>query len=305
MATRDLFGWELDPVDSKDVVGGRTKLGQLRLWIIPKDQVRAVCDSELGKGLLHPGLYVLFNNEVGTAYVGQSADLKGRLSQHLDRPPKELGNFDQVLLLNDGRSSVHSLFNDTTLRESLEQATIDLFKTGGEHKLVNRQLSPPQLSSTQQTLHDRLRQELGHVLYQLDVISERPAPDVDRSIVDLQDVSSRFKGKTITGISGYEGQLAGEKVYFRKGSEKPQGLQVTIRVGEPFGKAVNQGKGYLCINRGRCYLIPTDHVRKWLGKKFEQQTVDIFLDLAEETLKTAGIDPLPVSQFGGAKSSKE
>ncbi len=109
---------------------------------------------------------------------------------------------------------------------------------------------------------------------------------------------------SISEIKGYEGKAQGQTVYFRKGSEKPQGLQVTIRVGEPFGKDVLRGAGFLLMNRGRCYLIPNSAVKSWLGAKLEQQTVDIFLDLEAETLKTAGIDPLPVGQFGAAKASK-
>ena len=90
----------------------------------------------------------------------------------------------------------------------------------------------------------------------------------------------------------------------RKGSGKPQGMQVTIRVGQPFGKSVVRGEGFLCYNRGRCYLIPNSAIKDWLGQKLEQQTVDIFLDAAAELLKTANLPCLSVAQFGGSKLSK-
>jgi hypothetical protein len=304
MSARDLYGWDIDPADGRGVVRGRTKLGQLVVWLIPAEPLRAVADEELGKGLSHPGLYVLLDDETDRAYVGESSNLKARLGQHLDRAPKELGRFDRALILNDGRATVHSRFNDTTLREALEQATIRLLLEGGSHSVVNQQKHMPELSVTQQTLFESLRNELGHVLYELELITGRPKVHADSSIVRPQDAAARFPVAAISDIKGYEGSSPGGPVYFRKGSDKPQGLQVTIRVGEPFGKAVVRGEGFLCMNRGRCYLIPNREVKSWLGKKLDQQTVDVFLDIEVEMLKTAGIDPLPVGQFGASKESK-
>lgn len=304
MSARDLYGWDIDPADSKGVVRGRTKLGQLVVWLIPAEPLRGVVEEELGKGLSHPGLYVLLDDETDRAYIGESSNLKSRLGQHLDRPPKELGRFDRALILNDGRAAVHSRFNDSTLREALEQATIKLFLDGGSHAVVNQQKRMPELSVTQQTLFESLRKELGHVLYELELITDRPKPTVDMAVVRPADAAARFPDAAISEIKGYEGKAKGQTVYFRKGSEKSQGLQVTIRVGEPFGKDVLRGDGYLLMNRGRCYMIPNIAVKSWLGAKLEQQTVDIFLDLEAETLKTAGLDPMPVSQFGASNASK-
>ena len=273
------------------------------VWLIPADPLQSVLEEELGKGLAHPGLYVLMDEETDRVYIGESSNLRARLGQHLDHPPKELGRFDRALIVNDGRAAVHSRFNDSTLREALEQATIKLFVDGDRFSVVNQQKRMPDLSVTQQTLYEELKEELGHVLYELELITFRPKPSVDSAIVRPQDVPSRFPGRTISAIKGYEGILDGAPVYFRKGSEKSQGLQVTIRVGEPFGRAVLEGKGYLCFNRGRCYLIPNAEIRTWLGTKLQNQTVDIFLRLEEEVLWTAGMETLAVAQFGGAKSS--
>jgi hypothetical protein len=304
LSARDLYGWDIDPADAKGVVRGRTKLGQLTVWLIPSEPLRGVVDEELGKGLAHPGLYVLLDDETERAYVGESSNLKSRLGQHLDHPPKELGRFDRAVILNDGRAAVHSRFNDSTLREALEQATIKLFADGGAYPLANQQKRMPELSVTQQTLFESLRKELGHVLYELELIADRPKPVVDAAILRPADAAARFPKTPITDIKGYEGRSAGQPVYFRKGSEKSQGMQVTIRVGEPFGKSVLAGEGFLCMNRGRCFLIPNSVVKGWLGAKLEQQTVDIFLDVEAECLKTAGLPPLQVDQFGGPKSSK-
>jgi hypothetical protein len=303
VSARDRYGWDIDPADGRGVVRGRTKLGQLVVWLIPADPLQSVIEEELGKGLAHPGLYVLMDEETDRAYVGESSNLRVRLGQHLDHAPKELGRFDRALIINDGRAAVHSRFNDSTLREALEQAAIKLFLDGELHSVVNQQKRMPELSVTQQTLFEELRGELGHVLYELELITSRPKPVVDSATVRPQDVPSRFPGRAISSIKGYEGTLDGAPVFFRKGSEKSQGLQVTIRVGEPFGKAVLDGRGHLCYNRGRCYLIPNLAVRAWLGSKLQNQTVDIFLRLGDEVLWTAGLNPLPVAQFGGSKSS--
>jgi len=303
MSARDRYGWDIDPADAKGVVRGRTKLGQLVVWLIPAEPLKSVVEKELGKGMAHPGLYVLLDDETDRAYVGESSNLRARLGQHLVHAPKELGRFDQALIINDGRAAVHSRFNDSTLREALEQATIKLFIDGGSHSVTNQQKRMPDLSVTQQTLFESLKGELGHVLYELELIPSRPKPVTDSAIVRPQDVTSKFPGRAITSIKGYEGVLDGTPVFFRKGSEKAQGLQVTIRVGEPFGKAVVKGSGFLCINRGRCYLIPNSEVKSWLRAKLEHQTVDVFLDLESETLKTAGLAAMAVDQFGGSKSS--
>jgi hypothetical protein len=304
MEGRERYGWDLDPTDGKGVLRGRTKLGQLTIWLIPVEPMRAVIDDELGKGLQHPGLYVLLDDETDRAYVGESANLKARLNQHLDKPPKELGRFDRALILNDGRAAVHSRFNDATLREALEQATIKMFSDGGSYSLANQQKRTPELSVAQQTIFESLRHELGHVLYELELITGRPKAIADIGVIRPQDAALRFPGAAITEIKGYEGKSGDHTVYFRKGSEKPQGLQVTIRIGEPFGKAVVAGDGLLCMNRGRCYLIPNSAVKAWLGAKLENQTVDIFLDVEAEALKTAGIEPMPVNQFGAPKASR-
>jgi hypothetical protein len=297
-----LYGWDIDPADGKGVVRGRTKLGQLVIWLIPAEPLRAVVDEELGKGLAHPGLYVLLDDETDRAYIGESSNLKARLIQHLDHAPKELRRFDHALILNDGRAAVHSRFNDSTLREALEQATIRLFHDGGSHSEVNQQKRMPELSVTQQTLFESLKKELGHVLYELELITDRPKQTADSGVIRPPDAARRFPDAAITDVKGYEGKSGEVTVYFRKGSEKPQGFQVTIRVAEPFGKAVVLGEGFLCMNRGRCYLIPNSELNRWLGSKLEQQTVDVFLDIEAEALKTAGIDPMPVGQFGAKES---
>lgn len=304
VSARDLYGWEIDPADENGVVRARTPEGQLTIWLIPNAEIRAVAEVELGKGLAHPGLYVLLNEETDQAYVGESSNLKERLGQWLDHPPKELKRFDKALIINDGRASVHSRFTDATLRHALEYSMIHFLEDGSELEVVNTVNKMPDLSINQQARFERLRTELGHVLYELELVSERPRPKADNAVIHPQDVGARFSGRSIANVSGYEGELDGERVYFRKGSPKRRGLQVTIRVGEPFGKAVNEGRGYLCVNRGRGFLIPTEAVKSWLGEKLKQQTVDIFLDIEAESLTCPGVAPLSVAQFGGAKASK-
>lgn len=125
-------------------------------------------------------------------------------------------------------------------------------------------------------------------------------PDGSTEAVPAADAVLRFPGRSFTGVTKFEGQLEdGTRVYFRQGSHKAKGLQVTIRTREPFGIAVASGKGFLCINSGKCWLIPHSALSAWLGEKLEQQTVDIYLDVDNQTLSTGGLNPMSVAEFVG------
>lgn len=124
-------------------------------------------------------------------------------------------------------------------------------------------------------------------------------PPASADPVSSDDASRRFPGRSFGRIQKFAGRLVdGTPVYFRQGSPKPKGLQITIRTREPFGVDVIAGRGFLCINSGRCWLIPHIVLNSWLGGKLSQQTVDIFLNVHRETLWAAGCSLLPVSQYG-------
>jgi hypothetical protein len=77
---------------------------------------------------------------------------------------------------------------------------------------------------------------------------------------------------------------------------------VNIGLSIPFGKSVLRGEGFLCMNRGRCYLIPLAALRTWLRPKLTKgrAMVDIYLDPEQETLFSPRLEQLSVKRFGGA-----
>jgi hypothetical protein len=118
--------------------------------------------------------------------------------------------------------------------------------------------------------------------------------------VDSRDVARRFPGRTFAQVKKFAGLVDGSPVYFRQGTPTSRGLQITIRVNEPFGQSIVSGQGFLCVNRGRCFLIPHSSLKSWLGGKLTHQTVDIFLDIETEVLSTADVEPMGVGQFVGS-----
>ena len=117
--------------------------------------------------------------------------------------------------------------------------------------------------------------------------------------IDSRDVAARFPNREFTHVTHFEGFVDGSPVYFRQGDLQPRGYRVTIRMREPFGQAVREGRGYLCMDRGRCFLIPHKKLRDWLGSKLSRQTVDIYLDFESDSLSTADVLPLQVREYGG------
>jgi hypothetical protein len=122
------------------------------------------------------------------------------------------------------------------------------------------------------------------------------SPGVDA--VPSEEAARRFPGKSFRRVQRFIGELTdGSPVWFRQGTPKPHGFQVTIRTGEPFGKDVASGRGYLCINTSRCWLIPNSVLRDWLGGKLSQQTVDVYLDAGKQTLSTGGLQTISVEGY--------
>jgi hypothetical protein len=250
-------------------------------------------------------LYVLKDDVGNRAYVGEASDLRARLSQHLKAPPKELKEFQKVFILNDGRNFVHSYFTDQTLRKALEQRAIRLLKDRSETTLANTVDSAPDLSLSQRSLFSYLSDELGFVLYELEVIGELPPPPVDRSEVSAYELSVSFPGHQFKILSAYEGEVDGEPAILTSGSDKPQGFQLTIRTTERWRALLEGGKGYVCFLRGPCYMIPIAELNRWLGAKLSGQTVDIFLDLEHEVLRTGGdYDDFRVGPYRGSKEPR-
>ncbi len=96
--------------------------------------------------------------------------------------------------------------------------------------------------------------------------------------------------------------MDGVPAFFRPGHLRSRGYLVNIGLSIPVGKSLQRGVGYLCMNRGRCYLIPQGVLRSWLRPKLTKgrKMVDIYLDPEHETLFATRLDRLSIQEFGGA-----
>lgn len=122
---------------------------------------------------------------------------------------------------------------------------------------------------------------------------------MDAEPIETRDVPKRFPTRKFGRIGHFDGLVDGSPVYFRRGDLQPRGYRVTIRMREPFGESVRSGRGFLCVIRGPCFLIPLSAVRDWLGPKIARQTVDIHLDFARQVLSTADLPLFDVAAFRG------
>lgn len=299
------FGWDHDPGDPHGVVRARTKLGQFRIWRLPRVRVPGTFEEDMGGGRAYPGLYILIDQKAKRAYVGESSDLKDRVLGHCARPPmKELAEFDLVYLMNDGRSYAHSVFTEETLRKQLEYGTIELLSSQSSFEVLNTVHTEQRLASTQRTLFQHLAEELGFVLHELRLTTGLPPPPIDDSEIPIKSLSNAFPGKHLEVKGSYAGVMGKEPVFISKPGWKPKGLQFTIRASERFKGALAADQGYLCIRRGPGYLIPLSKIKQWLGERLEKAiqedgTVDIFLSLKDATLTHGDLQPLDVAPFRG------
>jgi hypothetical protein len=312
LVEEEQYGWEIFPPDEDGVRRGGIKLGQLRVWTVPRGQIAQVTQTEFGGELSHPGLYILLSNASRRAYVGESHDLGGRLVGHSKSPPKEQGQFDFAVILNDGRNSEQSLFNDHTLRLKLEQHVVQLLTDQSDWVVANKVKSSPPLTLFQKSLSRALGGEVAFVLYQLRYVKSLPKRLGPALKVPPTELGSTFAGRVLTEIKEKEGRIDGVPIYFRPGGDKskvgsPSNWQVTIPAGERLGIGLLAGQGYLCFNRGPVYLIPLTKLKTWLTPQLGLHKYDVFFDLEHDILTSGNlpkVSPLPIGQFKAVNLSK-
>lgn len=68
--------------------------------------------------------------------------------------------------------------------------------------------------------------------------------------------------------------------------------------GIPLFIDTRNGKGYLMVNRGNCFLIPLAKIKEWLGKKLDTTTRDIYIRFDEKKVySTTDLEPLDITEF--------
>jgi hypothetical protein len=303
-------GWEIFPRDENGTIRGGIRLGQLRVWIVPREKLGLVTKAELGGGLTHPGLYILLNRGTKLAYVGESHDLQSRLTGHAKNPPKEQGDFEAALILNDGRNSAHSVYNEHTLRQSIEQSIVALLSEQSTWKVSNKVKGSPPLSISQRILLNHLNKEVAFALYQLRILDRLPEKGPPEQEVSSAEVPRLIPNHRFEDVAVFVGRMDSMPIYFRPGADKHKvgqrsRWQVTIPYGESLGIDFKAGSGFLCFNRGPVYVVPLAYLREKLRDNKAEHKVDIFFDLERDSVSSAGVEPFTVAQFKAEKLSKE
>lgn len=287
----DAYGWEEDPPDGL-IIRLRTKLGQLRIWRFGKDGIRQVNGLDFAGPMQHPGIYMLYEDGEQEVYVGESSDLKKRLRNHYRGGPRGFKKWDQVVVVNDGRSYAQSILTDVTLREFLEKSLIRHLDEGGLYHPINKVTEKPRLSVAVKVIAENLDQELLFVLEKMGFVVPCAEPPVRAERI----LHPRLK-KILENANYHVDKVVrdrwiinGESFFERSGTAPrrgERGWHITLRI-KP-RQALSTGKGALLISRGRGYLIPADKIKDWLGKELwpikpGKEAIDIYVDLRKENL---------------------
>jgi hypothetical protein len=156
----DDFGYLSSPANGLGIVRARTLIGNLRLWDIPRsEQALDIVVEEIGRSPL-PGLYMLFDERSEKkVYIGETENLKSRLTTHMKAPDEKIKNWDRAFIINDARNSSHSDMNDENIRLVLEDYLVHTFRLN-KYKVATFSSREPSLSSTQKTLCESFKQEI-------------------------------------------------------------------------------------------------------------------------------------------------
>lgn len=259
MPQREDYGYLSNPTNGLGIVRSRTLIGNLRIWDIPRSEeaLDTVVD-EIGRSPL-PGLYMLFDERTDKkVYIGQTENLKSRLSTHLKTPDEKIKNWDRAIIINDARNSSYSDFNDENIRQVLEDFLVRLFRIN-KYKVVTSSSRTPSLSSTQKTLCESFKEEIVILLTNKSKITKalKGRRDDERYLDDVKRVLEQ-RGREIQKWSNVEAIMGGSKVFIRPGSPKPGGWQVIFRGGKPDSSKsmLVAGDGFLLMPRGPIMFIP-------------------------------------------------
>jgi hypothetical protein len=290
MESRD-FGYLDNPANGLGIVRARTLIGNLRLWDFPRsEEALDLVINEIGHSPI-PGIYLLFvAGSEKKVYIGQSENLKNRLSAHMKSPEEKIKNWDRVIIINDARNSIQSDLNDENIRLILENYLIKLFKIN-RYKVTTSSSRTPSLSSTQSTLVNSFKEELIVLLTRKNKISKvlTERNDDEVYIDEVRKILMR-KGYKIQEWGKIEAIINSKKTFVRPGSQKSKGWQVTFRGNKPdsFKTCLEKGDGFLLMPRGSVMLIPLDNIRNFvLGideVAFERDTIDVFIRFEESKI---------------------
>ena len=274
------IGYHEDPKNSNGIIRARTTK-QIRSWHIPRS-IKALekLNDEMGN-IPFPGNYILFDHM--KVYIGEASKIYDRLKSHIKNPEEKIKNWDNALILNDGRPATQSDFNDTVVRRALEIYLIRLLKANNYRPVSQGQQTT--LNSIQKHTVSSLIQELNHFLMKKNIITKALEEEGLEEVFEdeLKKILISQK-KQVQKWSAYEATIDGQKAYIRPGSLKPKGWQITFR--DRFLNSLQKGVGYLLVSRDGVLLIPLKKVRQVVKDKsaFKQNTIDIYIRFTHDKI---------------------
>jgi len=279
------IGYHEDPANGDGITRARTTR-QIRSWDIPRTtHALESLNSELGK-IDFPGNYILFEGKGNKkVYIGEAKNIYNRLKTHMHSPKDEVKNWTKALIINDGRIATQSEFNDTVVRKALEYYFIKLFKAN-KYTVVS-QGEPQNLNTTQKFVFNSLQDELNFFLLKKNIISKvlEKTGQLEVHLDELKKILARC-GKPIQEIDSQKkvAIIDGQKVFYRSGSDKPKGWQITFR--DLSKSALQSGEGFLLVSRGPILLIPMTEIQKVIGgaEEYNKNTIDVFILFEEDTI---------------------
>ena len=274
------IGYHEDPKNSNGIIRARTTK-QIRSWHIPRS-IKALekLNQEMGK-IAFPGNYLLFDQM--KVYIGEAGNIYDRLKNHIKNPEDKIKNWDNAIILNDGRPATQSDFNDTVVRLALELHLIRLFKAN-KYRVVS-QGRQTTLNPIQKQTVNSLLQELNYFLLKKNIISKALEEEgLEEIFEDELKKLLTDQGKQIQKWTAYEAIVDGQKAYIRPGSLKPKGWQITFR--DRFLNSLQKGDGYLLVSRDGVLLIPLRTVRQVVKDKaaYQQNTIDVYILFTSEKI---------------------
>lgn len=287
MSERD-FGYLDNPANGLGIIRARTLIGNLRLWDFPKsEEALNIIIDEIGNSPI-PGIYMLFDEKPDKrVYIGESENLKSRLSTHTKSPEDKIKHWDRAIIISDARNASQSDLNDGNIRLVLENYLVNLFKIN-KYKVVTSSSRTPSLGSIQKALVKTFKEEIIVLLTRKNKITKILTERGDDEIYnDEVEKLLRRKNFRITEWGKIEAIINDKKTFIRPGSNKSKGWQVTFRGNKPdsFKTCLEKGNGYLLMPRGPILLIPLDILKTLVSsndeKAFSRDTVDIFIRFEE------------------------
>lgn len=280
------LGYYEDPVNGDGINRARTTR-LIRSWMFAKSaETLDKYNRELGQ-IQYPGLYVLFETTSNKVYIGEAGSLYDRIKQHSNTPDDKIKNWSQVLIINDGRSSSHSEFNDSVIRRQIEHHLNQLFKLN-KFKVVS-QSSVQNLNAAQKVMIESFIEELNFFLVRKNLINKLPAlQNQQECSIDEMTKLLKRKGCNITDVTSYEAKVNGKKSYIRPGSKKPKGWQITFR--DKFKNSLNSEDGFLIVPRGGVLVIPLPTIKQCVSNDasaFSKNTIDIFVQYTDDKVIVA------------------